>query len=113
MTWRLEGFTFIRPAPRCTSQRLPHLLRLLLMYQDNPIRASNGENFSDKIVHAPPILHFWPVFLLFALAACWLLSAECLNCNLDYLASSGDFNNSHGALAQPSFSADLRCRLCP
>jgi hypothetical protein len=28
------------PAPRCTTQRLPHLLRLLLMYQDNPNCAS-------------------------------------------------------------------------
>lgn len=60
MTRRLEGFTFIRPAPRCTIQRLPHLLRLLLMYQDNPNRASVGEIFFWQIVHALAV----PQFLL-------------------------------------------------
>jgi hypothetical protein len=55
-----KGFSF-RPfsclAPRCTVQRLPHLLRLLLMYQDNQNRASASRNFFRQIVHASPIPH--------------------------------------------------------
>src|SRR5438874_13610847 len=60
MTWNPSRFNIFPtiPAPRCTSQRLPHLLRLLLMYQDNPIPASASGNFSNEIVHAPAIPHF-------------------------------------------------------
>jgi len=51
MAWIPGRFNFFSPvpAPRCTSQRLPHLLRLLLVYQANPIPATPSRIiFLDK-----------------------------------------------------------------
>jgi len=74
MAWIPGRFNFFSPvlAPRCTLQRLPHLLRLLLMYQDNPFRASASRNFFRQIVHALLMLRFPLIFGLFL----WL-TADC------------------------------------
>jgi hypothetical protein len=65
MTWNPQSiqtlFLTTVPAPRCTSQRLPHLLRLLLMYQANPIRASPSRFFSTKS-YMPQRYHILTVF---------------------------------------------------
>src|SRR5579859_5683358 len=53
MTRRPERFNFLRPAPRCPLQRLPRLLASLIMYQGNPVRASDRDHFFQQFGHAP------------------------------------------------------------
>src|SRR4051794_28360075 len=66
MAWIPDRFKLLsdRPGPSLHIQRLPHLLRLLLMYQANPIRASpsgiifleNGSCPGDTgFLAAPPL----------------------------------------------------------
>ena len=53
------------PAPRCTSQRLPHLLRLLLMYQDNQNRASASRIIFQENGSCTVKAAFWANFWIF------------------------------------------------
>jgi len=70
MAWIPDRFKLLPtvPAPRCTSQRLPHLLRLLLMYQDNPNRASASRNFFRQNRTCPTDTAFLADFQGFCLA---------------------------------------------
>jgi hypothetical protein len=54
------------PAPRCTSQPLPHLLRLLLMYQANRFHASPSRRFFFALDACPADTAFWPIFRVFS-----------------------------------------------
>jgi hypothetical protein len=62
-----------RPGPSLHIQRLPHLLRLLLMYQDNPNRASASRNFFRQNRTCPAdtaVLADFPRFLFWLMAKC-------------------------------------------
>lgn len=59
MTRRLEGFTFIRPAPRCTMQAAATSLTSFINVSGQPhSRKGLTSFFLGRKVHAPPISHF-------------------------------------------------------